>query len=180
MESTLSGQLPVAALHNIQIFCQCCVQCRPHSYSILHYLDKTEHLFFPLNLCVSQQRCTKGTVWFAALRVCFRIRAVLKMNLSVTKLWSAGASSGELNRKRLTFSQASTAIFPFHFSGKRGTRVITKDVLCGEFQRHIGRRQRKWKEVTRLHQRPYKLCQGGFKGPRIWKTWYTAHVRVWK
>lgn len=136
--------------------------------------------FFPFNVCVSQQTCTKGTVWFVTLQVCVRIRAVLKMNSSVTKLWSTGASSGELNRKRLTFSQASTAIFPLRFGGKRWTRIITKDVLCGEFQRHIGRRQRKREEVTGLHQRPHKVRQGEFRGPRMRKTRYTAYVRVWK
>lgn len=64
-------------------------------------------------------------------------------------------------------SQVSSAISPFRFSQQRRTWIITKDVLCGKFQRYIRRRQRKWKEVTRSHQPALKtepvLCYKGKK-----------------
>lgn len=52
MESTLSGLLPAAALHNIQIFCWGWVLGCSHSYSSLHGLDQTGQLFFSPSSCV--------------------------------------------------------------------------------------------------------------------------------
>lgn len=139
MESTLSGLLPVAALHDIQMFCWRC------GYSCIKYFrqNRTSFFFFRSTHVYRSKHAPKVLYDLSPCEFALGFRAASKMNLSVTKLWSTGASSGELNKKWLSFSQASTAIFPFHISGNRGTWTITKDVLCGEFQRHVGRRQRK-------------------------------------
>lgn len=112
--------------------------------AVLNILDKTGHLFFFRSTHVYRSKHAPKVMYdLSPCEFALGFRAASKMNLSVTKLWSTGASSGELNKKWLSFSQASTAIFPFRISGNRGTSTITKDVLCGEFQRHVGRRQRK-------------------------------------
>lgn len=82
-------------------------------------------------------------------------------------------------------SQVSSAIFPFRFSQQRRTWIITKDVLCGKFQRYIRRRQRKWKEVTRSHQPALKtepvFCYNGKKGgfeALVCQNYNTQHIYV--
>lgn len=142
VDATLSGLLPAAALHNIPIFRWGCVQGRPDSYSSLHGLDQTGHLFFPQPVRIAanmhQRYRTICHLTSLLLELC-RVENEFERG----KTLRTGASLGELNKKWLTFSQASTAIFPFCSSGKRRTWIITKDVLCGEFQGHIRRRQRK-------------------------------------
>lgn len=58
VESTLSGLLPVPALHNIQIFWRCCVQGHPDSY----ITSFTQNWTFFFKRCMSRQTCTKGSV----------------------------------------------------------------------------------------------------------------------
>lgn len=68
---------------------------------------------------------------------------VLKMHLSVTKKKFTLEHQVRAEQKVGYISQVSSAIFPFRFSQQRRTWIITKDVLCGKFQRYIRRRQRK-------------------------------------
>lgn len=104
------------------------------------------------------------------------------MHLSVTKKFTL-EHQVRAEQKVGYISQVSSAIFPFRFSQQRRTWIITKDVLCGKFQRYIRRRQRKWKEVTRSHQPALKIeavfCYKGKKGDlSLCQKYNTQHIYV--